>query len=290
MRCWKSQQSPNEGIRYARTTPLAARRVSGPIYATELDGGVRSATPTKNVTVVETSDGYEQGGRHRPHADNGGGLGCGFPLLALLLVLGFIVLVLLLWWWLSSRKPKGPAAVIIQPQQQIGAGGGSPALGLLQNAAMLGGAAVVSGANAAENLFRGDKGDQRAAYQQQQYQNGGAAGVVQTTDYEARKVAKNGQPALVIYTSNGCNLCPAALAEVSAASAFLAIPVYNVERNDIPTDNRPPGYPFIFLLMPNGERVDFSGDRTRDSILDFVLYHLGSSALRNNGQVGNNYN
>lgn len=175
---------------------------------------------------------------------------CGFPWWVVLLLVGLVVIALA-WAWIKGRH--------VEPAPVVAAGNGNP-----------------------NGNGNGNQAGSNGAYYGNA--NGGGNGrVKQGKSQTIRDYSSRGVPALFMFTVNGCTWCDRTKPEFERAAQYLNIDVFEVNRVNLDKQDYPKGYPYIFLLTPDGQRIPFSGmKRCAKNLIEFTKQHLGDSAVNGN--------
>jgi thiol-disulfide isomerase/thioredoxin len=239
---------------------------------------------------------------HHHHADVPVRKDCGFPWwVVLLLVLAMIVLGV--WLWLRGRRdgsgtvrpiivgpvgPPGssalapaapPASPVLAPMSPVVGGNGRV------------GSPLMAPMSPAYSPLMIQTPGSPVGQAQQQAANQAVRpyGVVplgtatKVTGDQVRADVEAGNPALVMYTTDGCYHCDQALPEIQKAAANLAVPVLIVDREDLAPADRPYGYPCIYAIAGPSDTRSFNNERTADAFVRFVAQHLGGQYVRGGG-------
>lgn len=250
-----------------------------------------SAVPAAAATdaVVVAGGGHH----HHHHAEAPVRKDCGFPWWVLLL-LALAVIIVGVWLWLRGKRDgNGVRAVIVAPGAQQPSASPimppmspvmapasppmSPMGGIIRPGSPVPGSPVYS-----PLMIQTPAAAPMAPAGQVARPYGlvplGTA--TKVTGDQVKADVEAGNPALVMYTMDGCHHCDQALPEIQKAAANLGVPVLVVDREDTAPSDRPMGYPSIYAIAgPNDTRL-FSGERTAEAFLRFVAQHLGSHYVR----------
>nr|UDO47648.1 thioredoxin-like fold motif-containing [Pandoravirus massiliensis] len=249
-----------------------------------------AAAAATDAVVVTGAHGHH----HHHHADVPVRKDCGFPWWVLLL-LALAVIIVGVWLWLRGKRDgNGVRAVIVAPgapQQPPGSPVAPPMSPVMPPASppIAGGGGVlrpgspVPGSPVYSPLMIQTPAAAPMAPAGQVARPYGLVPVgtaTKVTGDQVKADVEAGNPALVMYTMDGCHHCDQALPEIQKAAANLGMPVLVVDREDTAPSDRPVGYPSIYAIAgPNDTRL-FSGERTADAFLRFVAQHLGSHWVR----------
>jgi hypothetical protein len=277
--CYKSPGLRQSAYSATKKAPVAQAR---PSFTAATTARPCVYTPQASLGEVYVDKHHDEGDSHHHHhhhdkvvakevVDKHAHAKCGFPWWILAVILG-IAVAGLVWIWWEDKKRKERLAKAATAAASGAAAVGAAALSSMAHHRSMG---ISDGSQSSAMMPEAAPSPSPSPVAAPALQRG----VMRTTSDEVEKLGAAGQPALVIYTSDTCHLCPSAFEEVRAAADYLVIPVLQVERDSIPKDRRPPGYPQIFVVTPDNQRQVFEGQRTRDSILDFVVTNLGQNAL-----------
>jgi hypothetical protein len=202
---------------------------------------------------------------------------CGFPWWVLLLLLGAVAVVLA-WVYFRQRQLK---KLIPQPEDLMPVNDATANQNIQMNAG-----GQVNQQQAPQQLANGQQQQQRRQQSNMGAQYGSPAGygnakpsLPRGNSDMIRNLTANGKPALIVYTMPRCSFCDIAKPELIKAAKCLNIPVFEVDRTDLNPRERPLGYPYIFVLAPNGQKIEYRGERTANNFISHVERALGSQAI-----------
>lgn len=239
-------------------------------------------------TVLVAAPGYR-------HADVPVRKDCGFPWWVLIvLVVGMIILGV--WLWFRNRRVMGPNGVVgpgigpLTPPRSPVMPPGSPIIAPVVIGSPNGrpGSPVLPPMSPAYSPLMiqtpgspAGQGPQAPAGQAvRPYGLVPLGTATKVTGDQVRADVEAGNPALVMYTTDGCYHCDQALPEIQRAAANLGVPVLIVDREDLAPADRPYGYPSIYAIAGPSDTRPFSGERTAETFVRFVAQHLGVQYVR----------
>jgi len=158
-------------------------------------------------------------------------------------------------------------------------GGGSPPSPAM---ARMQGSPLISPLMFPSPMFQPDDGSSHAA----DPDAGGDVGLVlsRVTFDVIREAVQEGMPALVIYSMSGCGHCEKLKAQIQQLIQLggITIPIFWIERSNIPADQRPSGYPYVFVITGPNSTTSPNGKKphTAYSIAEFLFSLFGPSVLR----------
>lgn len=101
--------------------------------------------------------------------------------------------------------------------------------------------------------------------------------VLQGSSETIRMCQAQAKAAIFMFTMENCMWCTSTKPQFATAAQYLNLDVYEVCKDNLDEQDMPQGYPYIFLLKPDGRRISYNGARCARDIVSFVENELGSS-------------